>query len=158
MSRQCTQDFGRQSGLTYVEVMVATAIIAVALIPAIQALQTSMLGSEVYATSTAEQYAALSKMEEVLAEPQSALILAAAKAGSPLSPSSYSDAAAVPVRSLVYLGLYDPDNSDGDGNPFTVADPNLDGDNDPFTGYTDLVWVRVAIEGSVTHIESLSAP
>lgn len=148
----------RQSGLTYVEVIIATAIITVALIPAIEALQTGMLGSQVARSAAATHYAALSKMEEVLAEPQSILLAAAAAAGSPTTPSSYSDAPATPVRSLVYLGLYDADNADGDNDVFTVPDPDLDGDNDPFTNYAGLLWVRVDVEGSIVHVESLSAP
>ena len=71
----------QQSGLTYVEVMLATVIIALALVPAIEALHTGVLGTEVYESTTADQYAALSKMEQVLAEPHSALIFAAAEAG-----------------------------------------------------------------------------
>ncbi len=148
----------QQSGLSYVEVMVATAIIAIALVPAIEALHTGVLGTEVFASSTTDQYAALGKMEVVLAEPHSTLTLAAADAGDALTPSSYSDASATPIRSLVFLGLYDADNKDGDNDPFTVPDPDLDGDGNPFTNYTGLIWVRVEIEGSVTFVDSLSAP
>jgi hypothetical protein len=138
--------------------MVATAIIAIALVPAIEALHTGVLGTEIYETSTTDQYSALGKMEEVLAEPHSKLTLAAANAGDASTPSSYSDAPATPVRSLVFLGLYDADDEDGDNDPFTVPDPNLDADNNPFTNYTGLIWVRVEIEGSVTFVDSLSAP
>ncbi|MBT8441070.1 MAG: hypothetical protein KJO76_01695 [Gammaproteobacteria bacterium] len=148
----------QQSGLTYVEVMLATLIIGVALVPAIEALHTGVLGTEVYESTTADQYAALSKMEQVLAEPHSALISAAGIAGAPSIPSSYSDAPLSPRRSLVFLGLYDAEDNDGDGDPFTVTDPNLDADNNPFTNYTGLIWVGVEIEGSITHIESLSSP
>ena len=97
-------------------------------------------------------------MEQVLAEPHSALILAAAEAGNAMTPSSYSDAPLSPQRSLVFLGLYDADDKDGDKDPFTVPDPDLDADNNPFTNYTGLIWVRVEIEGSIVHVESLSAP
>lgn len=157
-ARQRVRHFVRQSGLTYVEVMIATAIIAVALVPAIEALHTSLLGAEVYESSTAEHYAALSKMEEVLSEPHSALIVAAAESGKAIIRSSYSDAPGTPIRNLVFLSLYDTENKDSDGNVFTVADPNLDGDDDPYTNYTGLIWVRVKVDGSITHLESLSAP
>ncbi len=148
----------RQSGLTYIEVMIATVLIALALVPAMNALYTGMHGSDVYTSTSAEHYTALAKMEEVLAEPQSSLITAAAAAGNKNMPSSYSDAPGSPNRCLVYLALYDADNEDSDGNLFTIQDKNLDGDNNPFTGYTGLLWVRVDVEGSVTSLESLSAP
>ena len=57
----------------------------------------------------------------------------------------------------MFVALYDADNSDGDGNVFTVLDPNLDNDNDPYTGYTGVLWVRVEVEGTVTSLESLTA-
>ena len=147
----------RQSGLTYVEVLIAMAIIAVALVPALQALQTVMLGTAIYQSSTSQHYAVTARMEEVLAEQHGALVAAAAIAGSPSTPSSYSDPVATPGRRLVYLGLYDADNLDGDNNVYTVLDPNLDGDNDPYTNCDGLVWVRVEIEGSVSAFESLVA-
>lgn len=148
----------RQSGLTYVEVLIATVIIVVALVPALDALHTEMLGTQIYRSSSTEHYAAAARMEELLAEQYGALVSAAAAAGDQLTPSSYSDAPATPNRRLVFLGLYDADNADGDNDSFTVPDPNLDGDNDPFTGFNGLVWVRVAIDGSAATLESLSAP
>ena len=147
-----------QSGLTYIEVLIAIVLIAVALVPALEALHTGMLGTEIYQATSAEHYAATAKMEELLAEQHGALLSAAAAAGDSLTPSSYSDAPATPNRRLVFLGLYDADNADGDNNLFTVLDPNLDGDNDPFTGFAGLVWLRVEVEGSITAFESLSAP
>lgn len=144
--------------MTYIEVMIATALIAIALLPAMDALYTGIRGADVYESSSSEHYAALAKIEEVLAEPQSSLITAAAAAGNKNMPSSYSDAPGSPNRCLVYLALYDADNGDGDGDVFTVPDPNLDGDNDPFTSYLGLLWVRVEIEASVTSLESLTAP
>jgi prepilin-type N-terminal cleavage/methylation domain-containing protein len=149
--------FGRQSGLTYIEVMIAVALLAVALVPAIEALHAGMLGADIQQTVSTSHYAALTRMEEVLAEPYGTLTNAAAAAGNESTPSSYSDAGGAPDRRLVFVALYDADNSDGDGNVFTVPDPNLDGDNNPFTGYTGLLWVRVEIEGSVTSLESLTA-
>ena len=148
----------RQGGLTYVEMLIAMVIIVVALVPALEALHTGMLGTQIYQSSTTEYYAATARMEELLAEQHGALVVAAAKAGDQLTPSTYSDAPATPNRRLVFLGLYDADNADGDDDLFTVPDPNLDGDNDPFTGFTGLVWVRVAVEGSATDLESLAAP
>lgn len=146
-----------ERGVTYTEVLVAMVIIVVAVIPAIEALQTAMLGAAVRESFSAEHYAATARMEEVLAEQHLALVAAAAAAGDHLTPSAYSDAAGTPVRRLVFLGLYDADNADGDSNPFTVFDPDLDGDSDPFSNYTGLIWVQVRIDGSVTGFESLAS-
>ena len=147
----------RQSGLTYIEVMIATALVAIALLPAMDGLYTSMRGSDVVESSSNEHYAALALMEDVLAEPFSMLTAAAAGAGDGVTPSSYSDGSGAPARRLVFIALYDADNSDGDGDVFTVLDHNADKDNDPYTGYEGLLWVRVEIEGSVTSLESLTA-
>jgi len=137
--------------------MVAAVLIMIALIPAVEALRTGMLGGEILESSSSEHYAVLARMEEVLAEPYGTLTIAAAAAGSETTPSSYSDAAGPPDRRLVFIALYDADNADGDGDVFTVPDPNLDGDNNPYTGYTGLLWVRVEVEGSVASLESLVA-
>lgn len=147
----------RQSGLTYVEVLIASVLIMIALVPAVEALHTGMLGSKVLDTTSSEHYAALARMEEVLAEPYGTLIGAAAAAGSQSTPSSYSDAAGPPDRRLVFIALYDADDADGDGDVFTALDPNLDGDSNPYTGYEQLLWVRVEVEGSITALESLVA-
>jgi hypothetical protein len=148
----------RQSGLTYIEVLIAAVLLAVVLVPAIEALHTGMLGAEVHATTASDHYGALSRMEEVLAEPHSLLVGVAGAAGDYTTPTSYSDPPGTALRRLVFIGLYDADNLDGDGNPFTVPDPNLDGDNDPYTGYVGLLWLRVEVEGSVTAFETLTAP
>lgn len=147
----------RQAGLTYVEVLIAVALITIALVPAVDALYTGMLGSNVLGSRANEHYAALAKMEEVLAEPFSSLLSAAAAAGNESTSSSYSDAAGESARRLVYVALYDADNDDGDDNVFTVTDANLDGDNDPYSGYAGLLWLRTEIEGSATALESLVA-
>lgn len=146
----------RQAGLTYVEVLIAMVLIAVVLVPGLQALQTGMTGTQIYQSSSTEHYAAIAKMEELLAEQYGTLVAAAAAAGDQLTLSSYSDAPATPDRRLVYLGLYDADNADGDNDVFTVLDPDLDGDSDPFTNFTGLLWIHVEIEGSAVILESLS--
>lgn len=133
------------------------ALIAVALVPALEALHTGMLGTQIYQSSSSQYYGVTARMEEILAEQHGALVAAAAIAGDPSTPSTYSDPPATPDRRLVYLGLYDADNLDGDNNVFTVLDPNLDGDNDPYTNFTGLVWVRVEVQGSVNAFESLVA-
>lgn len=148
----------RQKGLTYIEVLVAMALIAVALVPALEALQTGILGARIVLTESEEHYRAMARMEEALAEQHGSLVAGAADAGSPFTPSNFSDTPGTPMRRLVFLGLYDADDADGDSDVFTVPDPDLDGDNNPFTSYTGLVWVRVEIEGSAAGLESLAAP
>lgn len=143
--------------MTYIEVMIASVLIVTALLPAIDALYTGMRGAGVYESSSSQHYAAVALMEEVLAEPFSMLVAAAA-AASKSAPSSYSDAGGTPDRRLVYVALYDADNEDGDGNVFTVLDPNADKDSDPYTGYSGVLWVRVEVEGTVTSLQSLAAP
>jgi hypothetical protein len=75
-------------------------------------------------------------------------------------PTSYSDAAGAADRVLVFLSYYDVADSDGDHDPFTLADPNTDGDNNPYTGTTPhiaLLWVRCELEGTNVAFETLTS-
>lgn len=129
----------RQRGLTLVEVLVAMTLLAILMVPALQALNTGFLGTEVHETQSTNHFRLVSRLEEALAEPFDALESAAA--GHKV-PSSYSDAAATPERVLVFISPYDLDNADAD--------------NDPFTGTDDgVLWLRVAIEGGVQSLASL---
>lgn len=145
----------RQLGLTYIEVLIAATLIIIALIPAMNALNTGLLGSQVHETRSDEHYAVLSKMESVLAEPFSSLLSAAQTAGDWKVATTLSDASGPPVRRIVYVALYDADDADKDGNTFTVPDPDVDGDGNPYTSYDGVLWVRVEAEGSVTALETL---
>lgn len=131
-----------QAGVAYVEVLVATVLLAVALVPALDALRGSLVASEVHETLAFQQHHLAGGLEEVLAEPYEALEAAAIAAGG--GPSSYSDAVATPDRRLVYLSGYDGDDADADGDPFTGIDPGL-------------LWVRVEIEGTPHSLETLTA-
>ena len=134
----------RQIGLTLVEILVSIVLLTVLLIPAMQALQTSVVGVQVHGDITAASYRLSARLEELLAEPYADLAAAAAAAGSPTVPSSYSDTAGPPGRLLVYLSLYDGDDLDSDGDPFTGTDP-------------DLMWIRVEIENSVHDLQTVRA-
>ena len=134
----------RQAGLTLVEVLVAVVLLAILLVPAINALQTGIVGADVHADVATSHYRLSSRLEELLAEPFSNLSDAAVAAGSPTSPSSYSEIAGLPGRLLVYLSHYDGDDADGDGDAFTGTDP-------------DLVWIRVDIEDSVFSVQTVRA-
>lgn len=131
-----------ESGLTLVEVLVTMALLAILLVPAIQALQTSITGAQVHDDLASSQFRLTSRMEELLAESFVDLENAAIAAGGSTNPSSYSDAAGPPGRLLVYLAAYDGDDADADGNPFTGTD-------------TGLIWLRVEAENTVHSIQTV---
>lgn len=130
-----------QRGLTLVEVLVAVALLAVLLVPAIHALHTGYVGAEAHANYSRNHYRLVSRLESVLSESYDSLEAAAA---GPLVASNYSDTAGPTERVLVYFAAYDADNADGDDDPFTGTD-------------LDMLWVRVAIDGSVQDLVSLTA-
>lgn len=134
----------KQAGLTLVEVLVAVVLLAILLVPAIQALQTGVVGADVHGDVASSHFRLTSRLEEVLAEPFVDLANAALAAGAATTESSYSDAAGPPGRVLVFLSLYDGDNADADNNPFTGTDD-------------DLIWARVDIEDSVYTMQTVIA-
>lgn len=131
-------------GLTLVEVLVTIVLLAILLVPAINALQTGIVGTEVHSDVATSHYRLTSRIEELLAEPYSDLADAALAAGSATTPSSYSEAAGPPSRLLVYLSLYDGDNADADDDPFTGTEP-------------DLLWIMVEIEDSIFTLQTVRA-
>lgn len=133
-----------QQGMSLWEVLIATLLLGVVLVPALESLRSGTNTTRALAPELQRQYSLTSRMEEVLAEPVSSLSAAAAAAGSRTTPTSYSDAAGTPERRLVFLAPYDGDNADLDNNPFTGADAGL-------------VWVRVELSGTPLWAESLRA-
>jgi type II secretory pathway pseudopilin PulG len=133
----------RVAGFSYVEVLVATVLVSVSLVPAIEALNSGITGGGVHAQAVSRQQAMQAKLEEVLALPFDDLDAEALAAGSYLAPTSYSDAPGANDRRLVYLARYDVDNADSDGNALTG-------------GEAGLVWVRVAVAGTVHAVETLT--
>ena len=133
-----------QSGLTLVEVLVTVVLLAILLIPAINALQTGIIGAEVHGDVATSHYRLAARLEDLLAEPFADLSDAAVAAGSATTPSSYSEPVGPPERLLVYLSFYDGDNADADDDPFTGTDP-------------DLVWIRVDVEDSVFTLQTVRA-
>lgn len=138
----------QQAGFSYLELLIATTLIIISLIPAIDALHQGVLGSQLQAHLAIDQYAVLSKTEQVLAEPFSALNTAAAAAGNATTPTSYSDTIVTAdgrsITRQVYLAAYDGDNADADNDPFSGTDSGL-------------LWVRVQIAGTATYFETLTA-
>ncbi len=131
---------GRQSGFSYIEVLIAAVLILISLGPMMDALRNATRGAHEDASTQNLHLTAM--LEELLNEPFSSLEAAAIAAGNETVASSYSDLGGATNRRLVYLSLYDGDNADTDNDPFTGVDP-------------DLMWVRTEIEGTLTSIETL---
>jgi len=137
------------AGFSYVEVLLGIILIAVCLTPALDALRVGVSGAAIHESTLVDRYALQAKMEEVLAEPFVALTTAATEAGSPTSPTSYSDAtpfATTDGRQItrqVFIWPYDGDNTDSDNNPFTGTDPGL-------------LYVKVQINGELFALETLT--
>jgi hypothetical protein len=141
----------KQQGFSYIEVLIATVLIAISLVPAIDALKTGMISPKINRALTVEHYQRQKKLTELQATPFINLLAAAKTAVNNTTPTSFSDATGTANRSLVYIALYD-----ADADPFTIADANTDGDNDPYTGTTaNLLWVKVVTEGSPQGLETL---
>lgn len=138
----------RQSGLGYTELLVATALIALLLVPALEALNTGLQGGAVQQAVGEERHLLRGKLDDVLALPFSTLDAAAQAAGGATTASSLSDTVTLSDGGSrarqVFLSRYDGDNADADGDPFTGTD-------------TGLIWVRVTIAGTALAAETLTA-
>ena len=131
-----------QSGITYVEVLIAAALIAVTLVPMMDAVRTASISAGVHEDAAVQNLHLVATMEDVLTEPFASLEAAATAAGSESALTSYSDLAGSNNRRLVFLSLYDGDNADTDDDPFTGTDQGL-------------MWVRVEVEDTAQAIETL---
>ncbi len=134
----------RQRAFSYAEALVATVLIAVALVPAIEALQTGIQGSALHTGFAVDHYRVLDKIEQTAATPYAELADAADAAGGPtvVVPPPFSDPPGTESRRLVYLARYDGDDDDGDGDGFSGADDGL-------------IWVRVRIADTHFDLETL---
>ena len=129
-----------EAGFSYMEVLLATLLLAISLVPMLDALTAGLQRGNVHRSIVLQHRHLTSGMEEVLAQPFDDLEAAEAAAGG--APSSYSDPPGADRR-LVYLSRYDGDNADADSNPFTGTD-------------ADLLWVRVEIESTPYFMETLT--
>jgi Tfp pilus assembly protein PilV len=130
---------GPARGLAYVEVLVALVLVAVALVPALQALQVGVLGSAVAADASSRDSALREKMEQVLALPFATLYAETYVAGGNTT-SSVSDALSDPAgadRRIVIVYRTD-------GSAVSSSD-------------TGLLRVRVAWQAGGTALETLKA-
>ena len=132
-----------ERGFSYAEVLISVVLIAVALVPAMEALTPAIQGVSVQETGTIEHYHLKAKLEETLALPFDELSQEAENLGDPAVYSNvYSDPPAAQSRRLVYLAHIDADNADADDNAFTGAE-------------VDLLWIRVAVSGSHRRLDSV---
>jgi len=134
----------RQTGFSYMELLIATLLIVIMLVPALDAMQSGIQGSGIHTELARNQYRMISKMEQTLALPFNELLEQADLVADSkiLIPPPYSDSAGTESRRLVYLARYDGDDADGDKDPFTGTDSGL-------------LWVRVTIEDSPRTLETV---
>lgn len=132
----------RQRGFGYIEALVAVALLAVALVPALEALTNVTHNAPVADQEDALWMAVSSKLNEASGTRFDSLDFYASAAGSPTTASSLSDASGTSPRVLVYLSRYDGDNADGDNNAFTGTD-------------ADLIWIRAAIADTPVEMSTL---
>ncbi len=128
-----------QSGLSYIEVLIATILVAVSLVPAVEALRGGIFGAGLHQDAAVDHYQLKAKMEEVLAEPYALLDAAALAAATEKTPTSYSDPSGSSKRRLVLLSRYDPSTQG-----FTTFD-------------TGVLWVHVRFESQPGELETLTA-
>ena len=146
MNHNNNHNNGNMAGFSYVEVLVATVLIAVTLVPAIEAFSPGINSAGYTQSLVEDRYQLSAKLEEVLAASFADIDTAATAAGSPTIASSYSDTVTYPsgkqiVRN-VFLSRYDGDNADANNNPFDGIDAGL-------------IWLRVEIDGTSLSLESL---
>ena len=136
----------KMAGISYVEVLVSVVLIAIVLVPAMEALQPGMAGSGIHEIIAEDHYRLTGKFEEVLAEPFVDLDIAAITAGSATTATAYSDVFTYPngrqITRNVFIAQYEADNADSDNDPFTGIDIGL-------------LWVQVEIAGTELRLETL---
>lgn len=139
----CPDRHARNSrGFAYVEVIIATVILALTIPPALEALSSGVASSR-HAIADGQRLLKLSgRYEELLTEPFATLD--AAQAGK-ATPSSLSEPAATPDRILVFISGWDADDADADGDPYTGVDPGI-------------LWMRLEIENTPLNIDTLVVP
>ncbi len=132
----------QQRGAAYLEVLIASVILALALAPAMQSLYSGLRSNEVHLAQLQLHHRAENMMVEMLGTPFDELDAEAQAVADPTVATAYSDAPATADRRLVYLSRFD-------GN-------NADADDDDFTGIDDgLLWIRVEIENTPVTLYTL---
>ena len=129
----------KRNGFSLVELLAATVLLGIVLVPALNAVQASLQTERVNRSALIDDYRLLGLAETVLAEPFERLSDAALGA---LQPTVYSDAPGVVGRRLVFISAFDADNADGDDDDTTGADARI-------------LKVQVQIEGQAAVISTL---
>jgi len=129
------------NGFSYTEILVATLLITLALVPMMEALGPGLQGSQIHRDRAEINFALSGKLEIVLAESFDDLDAAATAAGDYKIATSYSDAGAG-VPHEVFIWRYDVDNADNDDNVFTG-------------GEDDILWLRVATVDGLIDLQTL---
>ncbi len=132
------------AGFSYVEVLIASVIVVVAIIPGVDALRSGLQSTQAHVVLAQDHFHIASRLEDILAFPFSALDAEALAVGNPAVPITFSDAPGTARRRLIYLARYDGDNADSDGDRFTGGDDGL-------------LWIRIEVENSSSAIESLTS-
>lgn len=148
-TRYLTKKHSNMAGFSYVEVLVATVLIAIVLVPAMESLLPGIAGSGIHETFAEDHYRLTGRLEEILAEPYADLDAAGIVAGNETTPTiSYSDvftyADGRQITRNIFISRYDGDNADADNNPFTGIDDGL-------------LWVSATIAGSALRLETLTS-
>src|SRR5882724_9075166 len=120
-------------GFSYIEVLVAISLIAVTLVPAMQALQVSEIVSSAHMTELSIEQRLSARMEETLARPYATLDGAAIAAGNAVTatlPAPYSDTSGTTTTPQILVTVYRYDGANATGNDY------------------GLLWVKVFVDSS----------
>ena len=146
--RYFTHKHSNSAGFSYVEVLVATVLIAIVLVPAMESLLPGVAGSGIHETFAEDHYQLTGRLEEILAEPYGDLDAAGIVAGNETTPTTYTDVFIYTngrqITRNIFISRYDGDNADADNNPFTGTDDGL-------------LWVSATIVGSALRLETLTS-
>ena len=136
----------RCAGYAYIEILIATLLVVVVMLPALHSLFPATSVAGVHDARAEDFYLLSGRLEELLVEPFDDLDTAALAAGDETTPTTYSDVVTArggrQVTLNVFLSRYDSDNADSDDDPFTGTED-------------DLLWVRVELPGTADGLETL---
>lgn len=126
------------------ELLIATLLIVMLLVPALDAMQSGIQGSGVHTGLARNNFRVIAKLEELLARPFAELQAQADAVGDStvLIPPPYSDPPGTTDRRRVFIARYDGDNADIDDDVFTGVDDGL-------------LWVRITINRTNYDIRTL---
>ena len=132
------------NGFAFLEVLVAAVILAVALVPASNALRTASEQGRSSRDRLAVEYLAVAKLETALAASWATLDEEAIKTGGTTASTLWSDPVGWTNRRLVYVSPHDINNADGDNNLLTGVEAGI-------------LRVRVEVSGTNILFETLVA-